>query len=52
MVAKTVFDTNEAIKLRIILEEQKRLEGGHQHLEAEFQATKPYKVTALPLIKK
>lgn len=52
MVQKTIFDTNEAIKLRAILEEQKRMENSNQHHEAEFHATKPYKVTALPLVKR
>jgi hypothetical protein len=52
MVAKTILDTQEAVKLRAILEEEKKVEEAYLEKEAAHESTKPYKITALPIIKK
>ena len=51
-VAKTIVDTAEAMKLRALIEEERKEEEAKATKEAEVEGTKPYKVTALPRIKK
>ena len=51
-VAKTILDTAEAMKLRALIEEERKEEEAKATKEAEVEGTKPYKVTALPRIKK
>ena len=45
-------DTNEAMKLKSILEEEKKQEDAWMEKAQMHESSKPYKVTALPLIKK